>query len=193
MIETAREIRQLDKTVRIIFISSERNYAVESYSVKADNYLLKPVNASALYTCIQEIYTELQSLYSYEEQLTLQDGFYKCHRSYLVNIHHIDTYTVKFIQLRSGHQIPISRGCQKQFENAYFDFLFGLVAVWRLFLCSICWIEAYQEGSLDFCGIIVCMWRITNNILFIWKRRHSPKNLSTYCTYAIISIAFSIL
>ena len=172
-IETAKELRQNDKSVHIVFISSERNFAVDSYTVKADNYLLKPVSAKDFYPCIQEIYEKLQNdsksipiltssaayrvklsnisyleaqnkyvsvcladgralqsnqpLYTYEEQLGLSDGFFKCHRSYIVNIQHIDTYTSKFIQLRSGIQIPISRGCQKQFENAYFDFLFGKV------------------------------------------------------------------
>lgn len=172
-IETAKELRQHDKTVRIVFISSERDYAVESYSVKADNYLLKPIVTEDLYACIQEIYQELQkeskiitvrtsiathrvelnnieyieaqnkyvllylldgrvlqsnqALYSYEEQLSLQVGFYKCHRSYIVNIQHIDKYTAKLIQFRSGRQVPISRGSYKAFESAYFDFLFGKV------------------------------------------------------------------
>lgn len=172
-IETAKELRQHDKTVRIVFISSEKNYAVDSYSVKADNYLLKPVNIDALYTCVQELYEELQShaktitlhgatatyhvalnnieyieaqnkhvlfylldgkilqanqpLYSFEEKLVLQDGFYKCHRSYVANIHHISAYTATNIQFRSGRQVPISRGSYKAFESAYFDFLFGKV------------------------------------------------------------------
>lgn len=172
-IETAKEIRQNDKSTHIVFISSERSFAVDSYSVKADNYLLKPICTEDFYNCIQEIYEKLQTdsrsipiltssatyrvkindiayleaqnkyvfvcladgralqsnqaLYTYEEQLALSDVFFKCHRSYIVNIQHIDTYTTKFIQLRSGIQIPISRGCQKQFENAYFDFLFGKV------------------------------------------------------------------
>ena len=172
-IETARELRQTDKSVHIVFVSTERNFAVDSYSVKADNYLLKPIVAEDFYACVQEIYEKMQvnaksipvhtsnatyrvelssishleaqnkivliyltdgkvlqsnqALYTFEELLTLQDGFYKCHRSYLVNIHHIDTYTAKFIQLRLGTQIPISRSCHKDFENAYFDFLFGKV------------------------------------------------------------------
>jgi len=170
-IDTAKVLRQHDKSVHIIFISSERIYAVDSYSVKADNYLLKPIVPEDFYACFQEIYDNLQNsskyiaiptsaatyrvelsnithleaqnkyvfvylndgrilhskqtLYTYEESLSLQDGFYKCHRSYLVNIHHIETYTAKFIELRSGIQIPISRSYHKDFENTYFDFLFG--------------------------------------------------------------------
>ena len=170
-IETAKIIRQTDKMVRIVFISSERSFAVDSYVVKADNYLLKPIVAKDFYTCMQELCTELyaqskrltirtatatyrieinnieyfeaqnkivliyltdgrilhanHALYTFEEQLGYQDGFYKCHRSYLVNINHIHAYTAKYIQLRSGTQIPISRNCHKDFENTYFDFLFG--------------------------------------------------------------------
>ncbi|MDD5952854.1 MAG: LytTR family DNA-binding domain-containing protein [Oscillospiraceae bacterium] len=62
--------------------------------------------------------------YSFEKQLLLEDGFFKCHRSYLVNIYRIITYTQKEIQMQSGIRIPISRSCHSEFEAAYFDLLF---------------------------------------------------------------------
>ena len=37
----------------------------------------------------------------------------------------IETYTQKEIKMRSGCRIPISRGCHKEFETSYFEFLFG--------------------------------------------------------------------
>ena len=41
--DTARELRQYDKTVKIIFLTSSPEFALESYDVKAYSYLLKPM------------------------------------------------------------------------------------------------------------------------------------------------------
>lgn len=170
-IEAAREIRQHDKSVKIVFLTTSPEFAVDSYTVKANNYLLKPVDPEKLYACLQELVEEMQKdpktiviksakalhhvdvknieyleaqnkhvlfalsdgttitsiepLYSYEDQLPLADGFFKCSRSYIVNIHRIDTYTTKEIQMQSGYRISISRNCHKEFEAAYFEVLFG--------------------------------------------------------------------
>lgn len=172
-IETARELRLIDKNTKIAFLTSSPEFAVESYTVKADNYLLKPISNQALYKCLDEfleeisqnpltitvkslytvqklvlddiIYVEAQnrhtifalldgttvksteSLRACEEKLALNDCFFKCHRSYIVNINHIDTYRLKEITMRSGYRIPISRNYQKAFETAYFAVIFGKV------------------------------------------------------------------
>lgn len=170
-IETARQLRTSDSTVKIVFLTSSAEFAVESYTVKADNYLLKPLDPTALYRCLDQLQEELRDnarsitirsthavhrilfrnieyvesqnkqlllylsngssirtttpLYSLEPQLLPSDGFFKCHRSYIVNFHWIETYSQKEIVMRSGCRIPISRGCNKEFETAYFAFLFG--------------------------------------------------------------------
>lgn len=170
-IEAAAEIRRQDRTVKIVFLSVSPEFAVDSYTVKADNYLLKPVNKQRLFDCLDELQEEIQKLqksvtvksasavhrinlqdieflesqgklvmfsltngltihgteplYAYEKSLLLEDGFFKCHRSYLVNIYKIKTYTHKEITMGSGVRIPISRSCHKEFETAYFATLFG--------------------------------------------------------------------
>lgn len=169
--EAARQLRSFDTTVKIVFLTSSAEFAVESYTVKADNYLLKPLFPPNLYRCLDELYRDIQSrsrclvirtanavhrilhqdieyvesqnkqvllylssgsslrtatpLYALEPQLLPADGFFKCHRSYIVNFHRIETYSQKEIIMRSGCRIPISRGCNKEFETAYFAFLFG--------------------------------------------------------------------
>ena len=172
-IETARELREKDKTVKIVFLTSSAEYAVDSYTVKASNYLLKPVNPDSLFACLDELISQLhgtaksivvkgidathrislsdiehveaqlkhvvfflkgnrivesvEPFYTYENTLVLDDGFFKCHRSYIVNIHHIDNHSHSEIYMRSGRQIPISRSCQKSFEASYFRVIFGKV------------------------------------------------------------------
>ena len=170
-IEVAREIRKHDTSVKIVFLTSSPEYAVDSYTVKATNYLLKPIESLKLHACLEELcndlvkanqkiihircanaihkvalydieYAEAQNKHTlftlknkqllestellsvYRDRLTLTDGFFKCHRSYIVNINHIDTYTTKEIRMRSGYRIPISRNCQYDFENTYFSYTF---------------------------------------------------------------------
>lgn len=48
-INVAREIRQNDRTVKIIFLTSSSEFAVESYTVDAFFYIVKPVRAEDLY------------------------------------------------------------------------------------------------------------------------------------------------
>ena len=172
-IEAARELRQTDRDVKLVFLTSSPEFAVESYTVKADNYLLKPLNRAVLYDCMAELiaqidretrsitikgvkavhrvpaksieYVEAQNkrilfvlcdgrtvessepLYTYENQLLLSDGFFKCSRSYIVNINRIEAYTAREIRTQSGCRIAIARSHQKDFETAYFDVMFGKV------------------------------------------------------------------
>lgn len=170
-IETAKIIRKNDKNVKIVFLTSSPEYAVESYTVKANNYLLKPLDSAAFFRCMQELvkeishstrtltirelhsvrkipldcieYVEAQNKHtvftltdgsiitttepmrSYENKLLAEDGFFRCHRSYIVNICQIRSYVSKELTLHSGTRIPISRSCHKDFESTYFAIIFG--------------------------------------------------------------------
>lgn len=169
-IDTARELRSRDKTLKIIFLTSSPEFALESYSVKAADYCLKPVQ----YEKIKEImddcalerkiepknimiktvcgyqriyfhdieYIEAQNkqvvfflrsgrlleasepLYAFEAKLLNEDGFFKCHRSYLVYIPNVDNFSSSEIKTKSGRNIPIARGVGKAFGEAYFSFMF---------------------------------------------------------------------
>ena len=41
-IETAAQVRSVDRSVRVIFVTTSNDFAAESYSLRADYYLLKP-------------------------------------------------------------------------------------------------------------------------------------------------------
>lgn len=47
--DVARELRNMDQTVPIVFLTSSRGFAVDSYEVKALNYLIKPVDSKKLF------------------------------------------------------------------------------------------------------------------------------------------------
>ena len=54
-INLAREIRAFDRFSPVIFLTSSPEFAVESYTVKAFNYLLKPIIKEALYDTLDDI------------------------------------------------------------------------------------------------------------------------------------------
>ena len=54
-IETAREIRQYDENVKIVFLTSSSEFALNSYSVNAYFYLLKPLTEESLYRLMDSI------------------------------------------------------------------------------------------------------------------------------------------
>jgi len=54
----AKEIRQFDQDVKIIFMTSSPEFAVDSYSVGAFYYLLKPVRKEMLFLLLDKIISE---------------------------------------------------------------------------------------------------------------------------------------
>ena len=169
-IDTAKELRQSDKAVKIIFLTSSPEFALDSYEVKAQDYLLKPVTYEKVKETLAECshtfegkpknivlkaacgyqklyfhdmeYAEAQnkrvvfylrtgktvesaeSLHYLEDRLCLNDGFFKCHRSYLVYLPNVDHFSMTEIITKSGRSIPIARGYGKAFKEAYFAFVF---------------------------------------------------------------------
>lgn len=169
-IDAAKELREKDKNVKIVFLTFSAEFALDSYTVKASNYLLKPLEPTQFFTCLDELIFDIKSvskciivkgldavyriplsniehvesqskhiifytsdnktiestdpLYTYENILLFEDGFFKCHRSYIINIHRVDSFSPSEVIMQSGCRIPISRSHQKSFEDIYFHIIF---------------------------------------------------------------------
>lgn len=168
--ETARELRNEQQDVPIIFLTSSREFAVDSYEVKAFHYLLKPIDASRLFSVLdgflktfanaKETFTaqtsvgfckitlddvdyleaqnkqvfvyfsndttiKIRELFSRCEKIfTIEKGFFKCHRSYIVNLNHVEQFSKTLIYTKNGTTIPISRNNYTAFKEAYFSYMF---------------------------------------------------------------------
>ena len=71
-IDTAKELRQSDKAVKIIFLTSSPEFALDSYEVKAQDYLLKPVT----YEKVKETLTECSHTFEEEpKNIVLKTAF----------------------------------------------------------------------------------------------------------------------
>lgn len=168
--DTARELRNNNQMVPIIFLTSSREFAVASYEVKALNYLIKPVEDVKLFSILDEFLQtyenpketftartsigfckitiddvdyleaqnkqvilylsngttiEIRELFSKcEEIFTLEKGFFKCHRSYIVHLSHVEQFTKTQIHTNNGSVLPISRNNYCAFKEAYFSYMF---------------------------------------------------------------------
>lgn len=169
-IDTAKELRSEDPAVPIIFLSSAKEYAVDSYEVKAFQYLVKPLNEKHLWAVLDDFfknfytqreivvlhtqvgfcrifvedidYLEAQNKHvvaylsngtsillsenfsGCAQIFTLEKGFCKSHRSYLVNLSHVKEFTKTQIFMNTGAAIPISRNCYQMFKETYFSYMF---------------------------------------------------------------------
>ena len=61
-IQCARDIRTFDNLVKIIFLTSSAEYAVESYAVKAYQYLLKPIQKENLFHILKMLEKETETV-----------------------------------------------------------------------------------------------------------------------------------
>lgn len=87
-IQVARELRERDQNVRIILLSSAPEFAVESYSVGAYHYLLKPADHDLLFQLLDKA----------ESELTVQDeqGFILKNRE---GIFRIDFAKLEYVEV----------------------------------------------------------------------------------------------
>ncbi|MDF2654908.1 MAG: ypdB 1 [Bacillota bacterium] len=60
-IDVAKAIREIDKTAPIIFFTSSPEFALESYSVKAINYVLKPISKDKLFFTLDEMREQIKA------------------------------------------------------------------------------------------------------------------------------------
>lgn len=169
-IDTARELRNGNDTVPIIFLTSSRDFAIDSYEVKAFYYLTKPVEDAKLFRILDDFlkttalprhfftaqtgegfckiaindvdYLEarnkqvlvclsngrtiaIRELFSKcEEVFSLKNGFFRCHRSYIVNLNNIEQFTKSEISTSLNPAIPLSRNRYAAFKETYFNHMF---------------------------------------------------------------------
>jgi len=153
--DAAKEIRAFNQDVKIIFFTSSTEFAVESYSVGAYYYALKPVWKEQLFILLDKVFSEIETQISKSiliksktvltriylhrlefaevnvrtilyhmtdgsiiesigsmtelENLLVGDAcFIKPHRSYIINMAHINTLFPREIKMQST-LVPMSK------------------------------------------------------------------------------------
>lgn len=164
--ELARQLRSKDMETPIVFISSNREMALQGYEVSAARYLAKPVDEGhlreALLFCygLRQKSRELllpvnggtrkvapKDIYYIEiigrkcrirqekeewdtslsidelEEMLLNQGFIRCHQSFLVNCRYVRDFRTSSMELTDGRSIPVSKHRIKEVWQAFFDYM----------------------------------------------------------------------
>ena len=66
-IELGKEIRTFDKAAQIIYFTSSPEFALDSYAVKAFNYVLKPFSKETLFSVLNDVFEQIQ----YHEEISI--------------------------------------------------------------------------------------------------------------------------
>lgn len=169
--EVAKEIRQFNQDIKIIFSTSSSEFAVESYSVGAYYYVLKPISKDKLFIILDKVLAEMESqadisffikgkigltrvylnklefaevigrtifyhltdgsvleaigsMSELEKKLLPNPCFIKPHRSYIVNMEHIDTLSQREIKMRSHSSALIAKANYSTVKSKYMSFAF---------------------------------------------------------------------
>ena len=137
--DVAKEIRQYDTNMKIIFLTSSPEFAVESYSVGAYFYQLKPIWEESFFRLMDAVLGRklliqmengavLESAGSLDDlagQLMQYSNFFRPHRSFLVNMEYIQNISSRSIKMVNDAEIPIPHGKCSEIKNTYMEYTFN--------------------------------------------------------------------
>lgn len=164
--ELARVLRGQNEQASIVFISCNREMALQGYEVSAARYLAKPLDPEKLKEAILFCYGQYQKerellvsvggsmrriaprdIYYAEimgrkcrvrleqeecdvslsiselEALLPEHDFIRCHQSFLVNWHHVQSLRTDAIELTDKRMVPVSKHRVKQVRQAFVDYM----------------------------------------------------------------------
>lgn len=115
--DTARELRQKNTAVNIIFLTSSKEFALESYDVRAQGYLLKPVS----YTKIKETLDECARSFETEPKNLILKTPFGYQKLYFHDIEYAEAQNKKVLfHLKSGRTIEAIQPLYS-FEDKFTD------------------------------------------------------------------------
>lgn len=146
-IEAAREIRGFDEEIKIIFLTSSKEFAVESYAVDAHYYMLKPATAQNLFPILDRI--SLEALRGEEAlQIKSASGFTR-----------IPFGRIEYLEVFSKRlRFHLADGTAKEFSGSLSDFEEELLSreefikVHRSYIVNMASILSLDSKSLTTCA-----------------------------------------
>ena len=124
-VSAARALRAVDAAVPIVFLTVSREHAVESYEVRATDYLMKPLDPAAIERVLDRVLPASEPRLAFRvgasrRYFAFGDIVYleSCHRSCLVNMDYIADVCDDFI-LRDGTCVPVRVKERRKMHEAY--------------------------------------------------------------------------
>lgn len=161
--ETAKEIRKFNTSIKIVFLTSYSEFVFESFKVEAFRYLLKPLKEQELIETLDALredadnpdeyfsftfnnekynirYKDIIYVEGMRDKLwiichggtyrwlgTMKGiakelegrGFFQVHRSYIINMDKVKSYTSQSVHLEEDYDVPISKYRLNEFKEEY--------------------------------------------------------------------------
>ena len=141
--QTAREIRVRNSRIQIVFLTSSPEYAVESYSVQAHYYLLKPVSEEKLFPILDKLLDDLKKP---EDALCIKTQSSVFSLPY-GKIESIEVSAKKlYFYLTDGSMREVT-GSLADFEQVLLKRP-GFMKVHRSYLVNLQWVQELRPGEL---------------------------------------------
>lgn len=117
--DACRKVRKLESVSggQLFFQTKTRNFMVPRDEVLYVESRRRKVEIHTLKENIA-VYSTMKHM---EEQLG--EGFYRCHRGYLVNLAYVNEYGAGFVRLCNGEQVYLAREKYSEFAKAYTEYL----------------------------------------------------------------------
>lgn len=147
--DLAREIRSYDKAADLIFLTSSLEFAVESYTVKASNYLVKPIVKEKLFDALDDVMrTRIEDQHSCIV-LKSKVGVHKVRISEIV---YVEAFNRKVIYyLKNQEQIvcadKFATVCDTLLQHREFILVHRSFLVNMNFICTICASDLSLQGG----------------------------------------------
>lgn len=116
-IDLGKEIRQYDQSAQIIYFTASPEFALDSYSVKAANYILKPISKETLFSVLTDV---LEHMEQKEESSIVVKTTQGIQKILLSNLMYAEAMGRKVLfHLASGRTLE----CSSQFSKVCDDLL----------------------------------------------------------------------
>lgn len=116
---------------RLFMLGKKKEYVTVTYSGTETKILLSNIQyiesnlRKVIFALTENREIEIVGKLADFESRLVDCGFLRCHKSYVVNIEHIDSIDGDTFRLIGGKAIKISRTYLQSAKKAYFDYVFG--------------------------------------------------------------------
>jgi len=119
-IETAKELRQIDASVVLIFVTNMAQYAIQGYEVEAIDYVIKPISYADFTLKIQKAIRYIERNHDKKIAINSQDGVVNIKVSDICYIEIVRHYLIYHTVFGEYTVRGVMKETEKNLENYHF-------------------------------------------------------------------------
>ena len=141
--QAAHEIRKFNEEIKIIFLTSSKEFAIESYSVGAYYYLLKPVLNEKLFSVLDKVVSEITSkqescvIYTHMGIVNIPFAKIEC----------LEVYNKHLVFHLSDGSTKETRGALTDYENVFLERK-EFLKIHRSYILNMDYIHSIEAGEI---------------------------------------------